>query len=121
MKEIKFIFREGFKDVEQFVNAELERISPYLKRTIRALYDLNWPEEGEFAEDVNLPQQVSLTIPFRNGMPTDGPSRRVFNFVFFTDYSDIFELYVDEWGNQEEEESVASASLKFSDWLEVEG
>lgn len=120
MKKIKFNFREGFKDVEQFVNAELKRISPYLKRTIRAFYDLNWPEEEELAEDVHLPQ-VSLTIPFRRGMPTGGPPARVFKFEFFTDYSDIFELYVDEWKGQGVEESVASASLKFSDWLEADG
>lgn len=120
MKEIKFIFREGFKDVEQFVNAQLELASPYLGRIIRAFYDLNWPEEKEFAEDDHLPQ-VNLTIPFRRAMPTGGPLARVFEFELYTDSSDVFELSVTEFKGQGMEESVASASLKFSDWLEASG
>ena len=115
VKEIKFIFREGFKDTEQFVNAELEFISPYLKKIIRAFYDLNWPEEEEL--DENLPE-VQFTIPFRRGMLTGGPLARVFEFEFYTDTDEVFWLHVNEWNVQDMEESVATAArLKFSDWL----
>ena len=115
MKEIKFRFREGFEDIERFVNAEMEYISHHLKRILRAFYDLNWPEEKfEY-----LPQ-VNFTIEFRRGMPTGGPYARVFEFMFYSDNSDMFELYVYEKTDQEIEESVASARLPFWNWLEAE-
>jgi|GEM_PF-4814902 len=111
MKAIQWNFLDVSKDVRRFVNEELERISPYLEKTIKALYDLNWGEEI----DDNSPE-VLLAIPFRKGMPAGGPHARVFEFEFYTDSSDDFELDVNEWKDQEEE-TVARAQSKFSDWL----
>jgi len=54
-------------------------------------------------------------------MPTGEPYARVFEFMFYFDNSDMFELYVYETTDQEIEESVASARLPFWNWLETEG
>ncbi len=111
VKEIQFTFLEESKEVRQFVYAELENISPYLTRIIRSLYDLNW--EGDLDEGRN---QVNFTIPFNRGMPTGGPLARVFEFEFYTDNSDFFLLYVNEWG-EGRADNIARVKLKFSDWM----
>ena len=117
MNEIKFNFIDGLharNDVEQFVNKQLELISPYLGRIINAFYDLNWPEEEDEKIDEHLPE-VQFTIPFNIGMPTGGPRARVFEFEFYTDSDDVFALYVNEWVDYQDVQ-IASVELKFSDW-----
>lgn len=111
MKEIQFTFIEESKEVRKFVYAELENISPYLTRIIRSFYDLNW--EGDLDECRN---QVNFNIPFNRGMPTGGPLARVFEFGFYTDNSDFFLLYVNEW-REGWEDTIARVKLKFSDWV----
>ena len=111
-KAVEFSFQEGFKDVEQFVNAELEYLSPYLKKIIKAFYNLNWG--GEFDADSPV---VRFTIDFRSGMDTGKGYARVFEFEFYTDSSENFLLYVNEWkGREMETENVAKVTLKFSEW-----
>jgi len=123
VKEIKFNFIDGLhalKEVEQFVNKNLELLSPYLEKIIRAFYDLNCPEGKEL--DENLPE-VQFTIPFRTTMPIPTHERagrivsRVFKFQMNTNSQDSFTLCVWEFVNLEKDVQIAEVELKFSDWL----
>jgi len=117
MKEIKLNFVDELharNEVEQFVNKQLELLSLHLGRIINAFYDLNWGEESYDAGNDYAPD-VQFTIPFNTGMSTGGPLARVFEFMFYTDSSDIFKLYVNEWVDNRDV-PIAQVTLKFSDW-----
>jgi len=117
MKEIKFTYIDGFKDVEPYINTEIERISPYLKNILRALLDLNWPETEEEELDQNNPE-VHFTIPFKRVLVTGGVYNRVFELTLTADTNFEFYIEVGEVALETGDRLVGSARIKFSDWLD---
>jgi len=112
--QIKFQLLDESEQFRKFIEEEISRIMPYISQTVKALYNLNWGPD--FSNDEYLPQ-THIEMELR-GIPISDIRARVFSLQFYTDDSERFYIYMNEWG--EDRNAVAiSIPLSFSDFLEV--